>query len=90
MEIEEKCFLDKITYEFSQEGNTEDTTEENELLTVEVQSCCGSIIDEGGFIVIRTSTGWSINDPSELTDLLGQVKYGIGSYVIKKIKDESK
>lgn len=87
---ENRYFLDHITYEFSQEGNTEDTTAADELLTVEVQSCVGSIVDEGGFIVIRTSTGWSITEPSELLDLLNQVKFGVSSYVFKNTTNEIK
>ena len=71
-----KPWLNKITYEFSQEGNTCGTTSEWEELTIEVDTPCGSIIDEDGFFVLRT-TGWSIDDPSELTELLEHVINGV-------------
>ena len=72
-------WLNKITYEFSQDGNTDGTTDDFEELIVEVQGPCGSIIKEGGYIVLRTSTGWSINDKSEIVELLELVEKGVGS-----------
>ena len=66
----------KITYEFYQEGNTDGTTSETEELIVEVESI-GDIEEEGGYFVLKTSTGWSINDSSELVDIINRVKQGI-------------
>lgn len=75
----DRAFLEKVTFEFSQEGNTDGTTgtpesEGWEILTVEVQSGLKSIQDEGGYLVLRTQTGWSINEPKELEQLLSYVK----------------
>lgn len=77
--MEEKPVLEKIIYSFYQEGNSDGTTEETEELTVEVMGPLGSIIEEGGYLVIRTTTGWSINNPSELMDLLEHIKTGVSS-----------
>ena len=70
-------WLNKITYEFSQEGNTDNTTEDEERLTVEVQSCTKSIEEGGGYLVLRTNTGWSFNDAGELASLIKLVTDGV-------------
>jgi len=68
--VEEPPGLDSAKFVYTQEGNTHGTTEEYEELTVEIQGVLGDVENEGGFLVLRTSTGWSINDPSELVELL--------------------
>lgn len=75
----EKPWLNKITYEFTQEGNTDGTTEDIEELIVEVESGVGSIVEHGGYMVLKSSTGWSINDIGELTDLLHLINKGVGA-----------
>lgn len=70
--------LELVTFQFSQEGNTDGTTgtpetDGWEVLTIEVQSCLKSLRDDPGYLVLRTQTGWSINEPSDLTDLLKYV-----------------
>lgn len=70
-------WLNKIIYNFSQEGNTNGTTDKYEELIVEVEGPCESILEEGGYLVLRTPTGWSINNPEELTDLLKIVEDGV-------------
>ena len=64
--------LSKITYVFTQEGNTDGTTEFVEELTVEVEGVF-DIIKDGGYLVLRTSTGWSINDPNDLNYIFDTV-----------------
>ena len=74
--IEDKPLLDKITYEFLQESNTNGTTSKNnedELLTITYEGVCGSLDEKPGFYVIRTN-GWSVNDSSEILDLFKQIK----------------
>jgi hypothetical protein len=71
--------LEKVTFVFSQEGNTDGTTglpetDGWEVLTIEMQSGLDSIREKPGYLVVRTPTGWSINDPAELADLLKYVK----------------
>jgi len=74
----DEAMLDKVTFVFSQECNTNGTThtegyDDYEELIVEIQSVTGSLLNETGFLVLRTPTGWSINDPKELNDLLKQI-----------------
>jgi hypothetical protein len=74
--IEDKPLLDKITYEFLQETNTNGSTgksNEDELLTITYEGVCDSLDEESGFYVIRT-TGWSVNDSSEILGLFKQIK----------------
>lgn len=66
----------KVTYEFYQEGNTDGTTAETEELIVEVESI-GDIEQDGGYFVLKTSTGWSVNDSDELVDIIKRVKRGV-------------
>jgi len=72
-------FLNKITYEFSQEGNTNGTTDDDEILIVEVESSYANIAKSGGFLTLRTNTGWSINNSNELLELLKAVEKGVPS-----------
>lgn len=62
---EQKPTLYKVTYSFYQEGNTDGTTDETEELIVEVEGVF-DVIEEGGYMVMRTSTGWSISNKEEL------------------------
>lgn len=63
--VNEKPTLSKITYVFNQDGNTDGTTEDVEELIVEVEGVF-DIVKDGGYFVLRTSTGWSIDDPNDL------------------------
>ena len=70
-------WLDKITYEFSQEGNTDGTTntegyDDSEVLTIEVR-----LIKESGYLILRTPTSWSFNDMKELEEIINIVKNGV-------------
>jgi hypothetical protein len=80
-----EAMLEKITYTFMQECNTNGTTgmgTDSEVLEITVESGHDSINKGGGFLVLRT-TGWSINDAAELTELLVLIEKGIGSEVPK-------
>lgn len=77
--MEDRATLSKITYEFFQDGNTDGTTEQTEELVVEVEGAVGSIEKFGGYLVIRTRTGWSVNNPKEFEELLNIVKNGVSS-----------
>lgn len=68
--------LCKITYEFYQDGNTDGTTAETEELIIEVESI-GDIEKNGGYFVLKTPTGWSIEDSDELVDIIKRVKRGV-------------
>lgn len=71
--------LGKIIYEFTQEGNTDGTTDEFEELSIEVQGCATSIEQGGGYHVIRTKTGWSYDDPQDFMDILVLISKGVPS-----------
>lgn len=75
-EIEDKPLLNTAVYTFNQECNTNGTTYENgedELLSITIESVCGSLDEDKGFYVIRTN-GWSINEPEDLLVLFNQIK----------------
>jgi hypothetical protein len=59
----------KCSFEFTQEGNTLGTTEDVESLFVEFEY---QLPGEEPFIVLKSPSGWSINDRQELGDLLAQ------------------
>jgi len=71
-------YLSLVTFQFSQEGNTDGSTglpetDGCEELIVEMQSAPGSLMDSPGYLVLRTRTGWSINEPEDLTLVLKYV-----------------
>lgn len=70
----ESLYLSKVIFEFFQEGNTDGTTEESEVLTVEMQSCLDSLDQGRGYMVLRTNSGWSFDSVSELTDIINCVE----------------
>lgn len=72
---EQKPILDTAVFTFCQESNTNGTTggsNEDEKLTITMESVCGSLDVDGGFYVIRTE-GWSINESKDLLGLFKQI-----------------
>ena len=65
--------VNKISIDFSQDGNTLGTTEEYEELNVSVEYQLGSS-DGPGFLTIKSKTGWSFDEVEEFTDLLNKVR----------------
>lgn len=61
--------LNKASFHFTQEGNTEGTTSDIEEITIDYEV----IADEGGFFVLRTE-GWSVDSVEELSELLDRIK----------------
>lgn len=61
--------LSKITLNFSQEGNTNGTTQEYEELDITLESPL-FIDTDGHYFVFRTETGWSFDGVEEITQLL--------------------
>ncbi len=75
-DIEIKPLLDTAIFTFLQETNTNGTTgksNEDEKLTITMESGCGGLDEDGGFYVLRTE-GWSINEPEDLLELFEQMK----------------
>ena len=65
-----KTQLTKATVEFVQAGNTLGTTDEMEILNISFEN---QLPGDETFIVIRSTTGWSINEASDLSKILEQV-----------------
>lgn len=74
--------LEKASFEFSQEGNCINGSDAIEILTIECESSLGIDNDEGCFYVLKSETGWSIDNVGELQKLLDRV-----NKVIKKEKE---
>ena len=74
MKDEEKAILTEVKFTFIQDGNTNGTTENDESLEVTMESVIGSLDEEKGFYVLRTTTGWSINDINDLELIFNQMK----------------
>jgi hypothetical protein len=69
--MSEKPVMCKASFEFYQEGNTDGTTDETEEIKIE---CMGiGDITEGCYYVLKSDTGWSVNSPDELKELLERV-----------------
>ena len=66
--------LNRASFDFSQEGNCNGTTDEVELLTIECDSSLGIDNDEGCFYVLKTETGWSIDSVQDLQDLFDRIQ----------------
>ena len=68
------------SFTFSQEGNCAGTTGGYEEITIECESSLGIDNDNGCFFVLKTTTGWSVNDESDLKELFDR----IGKVIIKE------
>jgi hypothetical protein len=71
MPKDENIDIGKISIEFVQNGNTIGSTAEWEELVV---NCEYQLPGEECFLVLKSTTGWSINDPTEMTKLLDTVQ----------------
>lgn len=80
-----KTILDKISYKFIQEGNCNESTDDTEILTVDVESVYGDLREGEGFYTIKTKTGWSIDSIEELYDLLKVVKNGVSNKMLEDV-----
>ena len=73
--MENKPLLIQAAFKFIQEPNTNGTTGNNdEELEITMESVLNGLDNEGGFYVLRTNTGWSINNISDLKELFNQIE----------------
>jgi hypothetical protein len=72
--MSDKPNLQKCSFTFTQEGNCNQTTDEYEELIIECESSLGIDNDEGCFYVLKTNTGWSIDDVNDLRELITRIK----------------
>jgi len=77
--MENKPRLEKMTFEFSQEGNCVDGGDE--ILTIRCESSLGIDNDEGWFYVLSTEQ-WAIDSEEDLKELFDRINK------IKPIKNE--
>ena len=67
-----KPTLERCSFTFNQEGNSNGTTQEFETLIIECESSLGIDNDEGCYYVLRTE-GWSIDNVKELQELFDRI-----------------
>lgn len=70
----EKPLLSKVTFVFVQDGNTCGTTDETEELIIELESSSLISGPDDCFVVLRTPTGWSMDNIDELAELIDKCK----------------
>ena len=66
--------LEKMSFTFSQEGNCVGSTDTVEELIIECESSLGVDTDKGCFFVLKTETGWSIDNENDLKILFDRIK----------------
>jgi hypothetical protein len=71
--MSERPKLEKCSFTFCQDGNTNGTTEDTEQITIECDSPLGIDNDGGCFYVLRTE-GWSIDDENDLQELFDRIQ----------------
>lgn len=59
--------FDRAFFSFVQDGNTLGTTEEAEVLQISLET---QLPGDTPFVVIKSETGWSVDDMSELTKIV--------------------
>jgi hypothetical protein len=70
--------LYKASFQFTQPGNTNGTTDETEILTIDCESVYGYDEEPGRcFFVIKSETGWSIDSMTELQELFDRIQKSI-------------
>jgi hypothetical protein len=70
--MENKPELQTVSVTFSQPGNTAGTTAEYETIQINLEFQLGE--EEGPFIVLKSKTGWSIDEPDDLINLINRAK----------------
>ena len=71
--MSEKPKLQNCSFTFVQEGNCNGTTSEYEELTIQCESSLGIDNNSGCYYVLKTETGWSIDNINDLQDLLDRI-----------------
>lgn len=71
----DKPFLTEVIFKFQQDCNTNGSTNpDGEELEITLESVNSSLDKVGGFYIIRTTTGWSINDLDDMKNIFEQIK----------------
>jgi hypothetical protein len=69
-----KIRLSQANVQFTQDGNTLGSTDDTEILDISFEN---QLPGDETFMVLRSTTGWSINDASDLTNILERVHKAI-------------
>jgi hypothetical protein len=69
----EKPDLEKVVVIYTQEGNCKNSTEQYEELEIRIEASLCDINDDH-FFVLKSKTGWSIDNIEELIYLVEQTK----------------
>jgi hypothetical protein len=64
--------LERCSFSFGQEGNTNGSTDTYEELTIECESSLGIDNDEGCYYVLKTN-GWSVDNVNDLQELFDRI-----------------
>ena len=67
-----KPLLEKCSFQFSQESNVNGSSGDMELLDIDCESSLGIDNDGDCFYILKTE-GWSIDDLSDLQELLDRI-----------------
>jgi hypothetical protein len=68
--LNDKIRLSEAKIQLVQDGNTLGSTDETEILDISFEN---QLLGDETFMVLRSSTGWSIDAASDLTKILEQV-----------------
>jgi len=74
--MSDKPKLEKCSFTFTQEGNSNHTTDEFEELTIECESGLGIDNDEGCYYVLKTE-GWSLDNVNDIQELFNRINKAI-------------
>jgi hypothetical protein len=69
-----KIRLSEAKAQFTQDGNTLGSTDDTEILDISFEN---QLPGDETFMVLRSTTGWSINYASDLTNILERVHKAI-------------
>lgn len=75
-----KIDLSEVTFNLSQEGNSNGSTDASEDLRITVESSLFLEKDDF-FFTLRTNSGWSIENKEELNDLLDNCRKTVNLFL---------
>jgi hypothetical protein len=86
----EKPSLMKCSFTFEQESNCNGSTGDYENLTIECESSLGIDFDKGCYYVLKSDTGWSIDNVNDLQILFDRINKVINENTDTTTNDRTK
>lgn len=71
--MSQKPKLDRCSFVFTQDGNTNGSTDNIEQLIVGCESPLGIDNDKGCYYVFKSETGWSVDSSDDFVDIIKRV-----------------